>query len=123
MFDRVVTVDGRPTEGVPLQELVSRVRGRAESTVSVVVRRPGQSEPITFSLNRTPITPPIVAHRMLDGSVEYIRLAGFVRGATTGPFRQALEDLQRQGMRGLVVDLRWNPGGSNSDGTEILAGC
>lgn len=109
-LDRVVAVDGQSTEGMPLQEVSRRIRGPQGVPVEVVVRRPGEPAPLVFTITREPIQVPAVDARMLEGQTGYLRLHHLGSGATV-QFRRALQHLQAQGMRALVLDLRGNGGG------------
>jgi carboxyl-terminal processing protease len=109
-FDRVVAVDGAPTEGITLLQLSTRLRGPAGTAVAVTVRRPGEAAPLTITITRAPITTPAVSHRMLDGSVGYLRFRSFST-ASAQQVQAALEALQAQGARAIVLDIRGNPGG------------
>ncbi|MDR5683847.1 MAG: S41 family peptidase [Armatimonadota bacterium] len=109
-FDRIVAIDGQSTEGMTTEDVSNRIRGPQGTPVTVVVQRPGQPTPLSFLIVREPIVVPAVEHRMLEGGIGYIRFGQFTQGSAN-LVRRAIEDLQAQGMRGMLLDLRSNPGG------------
>jgi len=112
--DRVVKINEEATLNMPLNEAVSRLRGAPGSRVSVFVVREGANgwtTPRRFDLVRAVIHIESVESRMLEGGVGYIKIKSF-QGNTFEDMQRALAQLHRQGqMRGLVLDLRDNPGG------------
>jgi len=109
-FDRILAIDGQPTEGMTTEEVSGRIRGPQGTVVSITVRRPGEPTPITVSIRREPIVVPAVESRMLEGGIGYIRLSQFTSGSSR-LVQSALLELVRAGMRGLLLDLRGNLGG------------
>jgi len=117
--DRIVAVDGTPTAGLDLGEVVTRIRGPEGTEVRLaVVGRDGRRD---LTLTRRRITLPPVASRVerADGeSIGYLRLARFTRGAGTA-MRRAVERLRERGVTGLVLDLRGDPGGLVSEAVDV----
>jgi carboxyl-terminal processing protease len=121
-FDRIVAVDGQSTRVMTIEDVSSRVRGPRGTPVTITAQRPGRLGPLSFVVVREPITVPAVEHRVLElpgparadrqtgVRIGYIRLGQFTEGSASR-MRRALEDLQRQGVRGLLLDLRYNRGG------------
>src|SRR3989304_4968480 len=109
-LDRIVAVDGQSAQGMTAQDVSRRIRGPQGTPVAVTVQRAGQPAPLTFTITREPILVPAVDSRMLDGRTGYIHVF-HLGGGSAGQFRRALQDLQGQGMRALVLDLRGNSGG------------
>jgi carboxyl-terminal processing protease len=109
-FDRVIAVDGVSTAGLPEDQVSAMIRGPAGTSVALSLARPGEATPLTLTVVRGPIRVPALTSRMLGGGIGYVKLYEFLPGVGSA-FRQALGTLQRQGMRGLVLDLRGNPGG------------
>jgi len=109
-WDRILSIDGTTTQGMTSEDVSGRIRGPQGQTVTLVVQRPGQANPISIPITREAIVIPTVEYQLLDNRIGYIRFSQFAQQA--GPrIRQALEDLQQQGMRALVLDLRGNSGG------------
>ena len=109
--DRIVKVDGESTRGWNEDQAVSRLRGPNGSTVSIEVARLGVEEPIPFTITREEIHVQSVRNAfMLERGVGYVGLNVFSE-TSTQEVRTAIDNLRRQGMRALVLDLRGNPGG------------
>lgn len=108
--DVITAVDGVDVAGMVLDDVASRMRGEIGSQVQVEVYRPSLGEKITFDMKRGDIVVQSVAGEMLDEKKGYIRLSGFKEN-TYEQFVTILEELKSQGMEGLVLDLRNNPGG------------
>ncbi|HVE80074.1 MAG TPA: S41 family peptidase [Gemmatimonadaceae bacterium] len=109
--DRILEIDGRATRGLTGDEAQRALRGAAGSRVGLLVERPGIADRLTMTLVRREIRRHAVSHtRMLGDGVGYVDLDVF-NEATAAELRAAVERLQREGMRALVLDLRGNPGG------------
>ncbi len=112
-MDRIVKINEESTLNMPLSEAVNRLRGPPGSAVSVWVTREGEggfSRARRFDLTRAVIHIESVESRMLGDGVGYVRIKSF-QGNTHEDMRRALAQLHRQGLRGLVLDLRDDPGG------------
>ena len=112
-MDRIVRIGEESTLNMPLEDAVSRLRGPPGSNVQVWVTRAGQggwSTPRPFTLTRAVIHIQSVEHRMLEGNIGYVSINSF-QGNTFEDMTRALAQLHAQGMRGLVLDLRDDPGG------------
>jgi|DewCreStandDraft_5_1066085.scaffolds.fasta_scaffold02002_13 carboxyl-terminal processing protease len=109
-FDRILAVDGVSTEGMTTEQVSTRIRGPQGTPVSLTVQRPGQAVPLSVVVVREPIVVPSVEWSVLEGGVGYVRFGQFTRGSAARLAR-AVSELQQAGVRGLVLDLRGNPGG------------
>ena len=109
--DILLEVDGRTVEDGTLHEIIDRMRGFVGSTVRLTVERGGEPEPLQFALERSEVHVRTVRAEPLPGRYGYLRVTHFT-DATPRDFDRALADLQSTGpLRGLVLDLRGNPGG------------
>jgi carboxyl-terminal processing protease len=113
--DRIVKINDESTLNMPLSEAVDRLRGPPGSRVRVFVRRKNArgdqwGNPQRFELVRAVIHIESVEHRSLGDGIGYIKINSF-QGNTHEDMRRALAELHRQDLRGLVLDLRDNPGG------------
>ena len=109
--DKIVKINEESTLNMPLNEAVDRLRGAPGSQVTVWVVRPGSfTTPRRFELTRAVIHIESVESRMLGDNIGYISIKSF-QGNTFEDMRRSLAQLHRQGMRGLVLDLRDDPGG------------
>ncbi len=117
--DRIVEVDGTSIEGWSSQRAVGILRGRPATEVDVTVLRPGIDETIEFTVTREQIQLRSVAFAtMLDDGIGYLPLSLF-QERSGQEAREALDSLQAEGMRSLVLDLRGNPGGILEQGIEV----
>lgn len=106
--DRIIAVNGKDMDGSMMEEAVSIMRGEPDTQVKVSILRKDEVKEIT--LTRAIIDIPDLEYRMLDDEVGYLWLYRFDKGSSQN-FLDALNDLHFQGMKGLVLDLRSNPGG------------
>ena len=117
--DRIVAVDGVPVSGGSAEELsdaVDRMRGESGSTVELQLRREGELLELTLTCGDVHVSN--VNSAVLEGNIGYIEICQFSGDDVEG-FRAAMEELQAENVRGLVVDLRNNPGGLLTDVVEI----
>jgi carboxyl-terminal processing protease len=108
--DLILQIDGVSTEGMTLGDAVKRIRGERGSTVKLLLGRDGTAQPIVKEIVRGPIEVPTVETKMLDGDIGYMRLNYFYED-TSKSVAEGLEKLRAAHMRGLVLDVRNNPGG------------
>ncbi len=109
--DRITHLDGQPVRGLTLAQAVKRMRGRKGTAIRLTVQRPGQP-PFDVTVVRDIVNVRAVRSR-LEGQVGYLRVTVFNQ-ATAPKVMQAVEGFRRQAgprLRGLVLDLRSNPGG------------
>jgi carboxyl-terminal processing protease len=118
--DVIVSIDGKSTKGMSTEDAVKLIRGKAGTTVNLVLRRKGQN--LDTPLTRELIEIHAVTHQVntaADGTkVGYIRLKQFSATATKD-MRAAVRDLEAKGVQGYVLDLRSNPGGLLVASVEI----
>ena len=111
--DRIVRIGEESTMNMPLEEAVDRLRGPPGSPVQVWIVREGDggwTDPRAFTLTRAVIHIESVESRMLGDGIGYISISSF-QGNTFADMTRALAQLHANGMRGLVLDLRDDPGG------------
>ncbi len=107
--DVIIAVGDVSTYQMSTQEAVNYIRGEEGTFVELTVLREGESEYLTFTIERKKVENPTVNSEMM-GEVGYIQITGFDE-VTVHQFEEAYEELQNQGMKGLVIDVRSNPGG------------
>ncbi|MDK2936126.1 MAG: carboxyl-terminal processing protease [Eubacteriaceae bacterium] len=113
--DQIIRVDGEDVTTLGVDEVVSRVRGPADSQVTVTIARDGQE--MDFTLTRSSIETTTVDSRVIDG-VGYIQISEFASN-TAEEFNSQLDNLLSQNITGLVIDLRSNPGGNVQVAVDI----
>jgi carboxyl-terminal processing protease len=118
--DVVLAVDGTSLSGKTLNDTVGLIRGQRGTPVTLTVLRQGSSDPLEIAVVRAEIKLKSVRLRMMDDQVGYVRISSF--SASTGTeMANAVKNLVDQQARGIVVDLRDNPGGYVSTEVEASA--
>jgi len=107
--DTIIKVDGHSLKGLSMPESIGLLRGQAGSEVHLLIRRP-DADLIEISVTRAVITIPVLEARMLDDDIAYLALWE-CSGRATRELRDRLQELMKEDPRGLVLDLRGNPGG------------
>jgi carboxyl-terminal processing protease len=107
--DRIIAVDGVSIVGLSLSEAISKVRGPAGSEVALTVEREGE-QTFDVTLTRDRFELEITEAEMLEGDVGYVRLREF-GSLASDELTADLEELLAQNPRGIILDLRYNPGG------------
>ena len=117
--DVILKLDNVPIKGLSLGEAIEKMRGPKGSKIELTLGRPGTSQPFTVTLTRDTIKMASVRERLLEPGYGYIRIAQF-QLATGEDVAKALEKLQAKGpLKGLVLDLRNNPGGVLSASVDV----
>lgn len=117
--DILYKVDGEDVTGQDLNNVVAKIKGEEGSNVEITVFRGDDMEEYTATATRKIVEVQTVEHEMKDDGVGYIQITEF-DDVTYDQFTSALEDLTGQGMTGLVIDLRNNPGGNLDTVCDIL---
>ncbi len=108
--DLITAIDGVSTKGLTVQQASSKLRGKAGTPVSLSIQRDGAALPSAVSITRAKIHQLSVYEKMLPGKIGYVELTVFGRD-TGSELDAALDRLQQQGARAIVLDLRDNGGG------------
>lgn len=108
--DVLVSVNGQSVTGMPIDRVVTLVRGPEGSTVDLVFQRPGQDQPLAFTLTRAKLQVSAVNWVMLPNKVADIHLTQFSSGASA-QLAAAIKAAEEAGATGIIFDLRNNPGG------------
>ncbi|MGH7571067.1 MAG: S41 family peptidase, partial [Gemmatimonadota bacterium] len=117
--DRIVAVDGGTTEGWSEEKAVQELRGPEGSTVTLTIAREGLDEPFEAEITRKAIKLSAVPYAfMLNDGIGYARFTQFSEHGRD-ELRNAIRDLEREGMRALVLDVRQNPGGLLDQAIEV----
>lgn len=116
--DILYKVDGEDVSGQDLSEIVKKVKGEKGTEVTITVLRGADNEEYEATIIRDIIEAQTVTYEMKEEEIGYIRLSEFDQ-VSSKQFEAALTDLENQGMKALIVDLRGNPGGNLSTVCEI----
>ena len=119
--DRIVKIEGVSTRGITTEGAVSKLRGEPGTTVAITIAREGVAEPFVFTVTRARIELESIPYAgLIKGKIGYIDLANF--SSKSGPdLRDAIKDLESQGMKHLVLDLRNNPGGLLNEAVDVAS--
>ena len=109
MGDLITEIEGESTVEMAQADIVSKLRGKIGSTVTVTIRR-GKNMEFPVKLVRARIEVPTIKYMKLDQNIGYIRLIDFNPNSSR-KIQEAMESLQKEGVTQLVLDLRNNPGG------------
>lgn len=97
-------------DSMELSELVTHIKGEEGTKVHLELIRAGEKEHIELDVERRQIEVPTIQHQMLEGDVGFVQITEF-SSSTAEQFSEAVKELQSQGMKSMIVDLRDNPGG------------
>ena len=119
--DKILSVDGKDLKGASTQEVSSRLKGEPGTTLRLTVRkfRTGEVQKLTIRRERIAI-PALPYYGMLGDSLGYIHHNDFTDGCS-GQMRKAIEELRKQGARGLILDYRGNGGGIVQEAISIIS--
>lgn len=117
--DMFMEVDGVDVSDMTPTEVADLVRGPGGTVVELVMRRPGQEEPVGFAITRGTIQIVSVETALLDNNVGYVALTTFANRQLTEQMVEAIDELQAQGATSLVLDLRDNSGGFLDQGILV----
>ncbi len=118
--DRIISVDGVDTVGMSTEHVAELIRGPAGETVEVIVERPrdGGHRELTFVIEREEIEIPTVDSKVLEDDVGLLSITQFT-AHTPQQVETHLEELKSEGISGLILDLRSNPGGTLDESLEV----
>lgn len=107
--DIIVTIDGKSTAGISIDEAVSKIRGQAGTTVKLQVVR-NHADQLDVSIVRQNIQIPSVNTKILDNNIGYIQITTFADD-TSALIKQAADKMKQANVKGIILDMRNNPGG------------
>lgn len=106
--DVIIMIDDKDTAGLSIEEAVALIRGEAGTTVKLTILR--NDQPLEFTITREVIALPSVTAETLEGNIGYIQISRFADD-TISSFNKAAKDFVDAGAKGVILDLRNNPGG------------
>lgn len=117
--DILYAVEGEEVTGEDLNMVVAKLKGEEGTTVHLTIYRASEDSYIDLEVKRAVVNVPTVSYRMMDNQMGYIQITEFEQ-VTAGQFAAAVEDLEDQGMKSLIFDLRDNGGGLLDSVCDIL---
>lgn len=108
--DMILKVDNEAVEDLGLGVAMKNIKGERGTNVVLTIYRPSEDKTFNVTLERAEIDSESVSGRMLDGNIGYISISQF-SGNTYDQFKKFYDDFNNQGQKGLIIDLRSNPGG------------
>jgi len=109
--DQIIKIDGKPTAGITIDRAVSKLRGEPGTKVTLTIRRKGEPKDMEYSITRDIIEIKAVPfYGVIDSSIGYVAFSQFSEKAEA-EVGKAIKELLKKNIRGLVLDMRWNPGG------------
>ena len=115
--DVLVAINQEPVEGKALTDIVKMLKGKKGTNVQIDVKR--GNETLSLAVTLEEVTVQTVHHKMLQDDIGYLQVTKFDK-VTVAQFKEAIDKLQKQGMKGIIIDLRGNPGGLLTSVTEML---
>jgi carboxyl-terminal processing protease len=122
-FDLIVKIDDQPAVGMTTEDAAKLIRGQRGTTVQLSIVRPDDDpqmkEPFEVTVKRDKVPLQSIEEAgLLDGNIGYIRIGDF-KEKTARDVREKLDEWQQEGLQGLVLDLRWNPGGLLTSSKQV----
>lgn len=119
--DIIAEIDGKNTKGMSVDDAVSKIRGKKGTMVSLVLMRSGIEEPIKVKLTREEINQPNFKSDIYDGKLGYVRITQGFNEQTDADMRKHLEKVKKDGAKGIILDLRGNPGGLLDSAVNVVS--
>lgn len=118
--DKISKVDGLSVVGMSTDDAINEMRGDVGTKVVITIKRPGVKEELDFEIIRDTIVINSIPYAfVMDNGIGYLRVRQF-NAKTTTELREVLDELEEEGMRGLLIDLRFNPGGLLSEAVNTV---
>lgn len=117
--DTIISIEGESVQNMDLDTAVSKIQGEEGTEVTIGVYRESTGETLEKTMTRRKMDAQTVAYSMLEDNIGYIQITAFDE-VTVEQFDNAVSDLQSQNIRGLIVDVRGNPGGNVDSVCSIL---
>ena len=116
--DMIIEIEGESTKGWNSDQAVEKLRGKPGTQVNIKIGRQGLDEPMPFVITREIIKVPSVTYSTTMENVGYVRLARFAK-KTVAELSEVLRGFEAQGVKGVIIDLRGNPGGLLTSAFEV----
>ncbi|HOW88801.1 MAG TPA: S41 family peptidase [Elusimicrobiales bacterium] len=121
--DKIIKIEGESTKDLIIDDAIKKLRGTPGTKVTITISREPEDKSAEWITRDVPLVREIiktenVKSRVIDGKIGYIKAIEFT-GHVVEDFTKALEDLKKQGIESLIIDLRYNPGGLLSGSVDI----
>lgn len=117
--DVIQAIDDKTTKGMTVDDAVKMIRGKNGTAIKLTIYRPDTQKVKDVSIVRGNIENKVVKSKMLAKNIGYVRLTSFMQEDAPSKMRQAMDSLSKQGMKGMILDLRSNPGGLLPNAVDI----
>ncbi|MBC1501392.1 S41 family peptidase [Listeria weihenstephanensis] len=118
--DKIVEVDGKSIKGISSTDATTKIRGKKGTSVTLTISRPGTDQPFDVKIVRDEIPIETVYSEMGADKIATVQITTFSEN-TYSELEKTLKELDKKGMKGLVVDLRGNPGGLLDQAVDIAS--
>lgn len=108
--DKILAIDGEDTKGITVEKAVQKIRGEGGTEVTLTVLHDGENDSVDITITRDKINIPTVNFSMKEGGIAYLQIRYFNQN-TWDQFNQAIKQIQEESPRGIILDMRNNPGG------------
>ncbi len=120
--DAIRSVDKQPASDWSTQEVARHVRGERDTSVELVIDRLGEPKPLEYKIRRGPVPLPSIRNTfMIRPGLGYVGLTGGFQNTTNDELSDRIDELKDSGLKGLVLDLRNNPGGLLDQAIEVAS--
>lgn len=121
--DLIMKLDDTPVKGMTLTDAVKRMRGKPDTKITLTVLRKGEAKPLTFVLTRAIIKTQSVKYKLAEPGFAYIRITQFQEhtGEDLAKALKTMREQNKEAFKGLILDLRNNPGGLLNAGVGVSA--
>ena len=117
--DVLIQVNGENVAGMELSEVVDLVKSSEGGTASLIISREGESDYLEINVPLEEVNIPVVEYEMLEDNIGYISIYEFT-GQAVSQYEEAFEELQSQGIKRMIIDVRNNPGGLLTSVCDLL---
>ena len=117
--DVLIQVNGENVAGMELSEVVDLVKSSEGGTASLIISREGESDYLEINVPLEEVNIPVVEYEMLEDNIGYTSIYEFT-GQAVSQYEEAFEELQSQGMKRMIIDVRNNPGGLLTSVCDLL---
>lgn len=116
--DKIIEIEGESTKGWVSEQAVSKLRGDPGTQVNITIGREGKADSIYYTITREIIRVPSITYSGTIGEIGYIRITRFAE-KTAKEINEIIRGFEKGGIKGLILDFRWNPGGLLTSARDV----